>query len=298
MTTIIRNTDVSRPTTTPLKSSILDHARAAGNFKGGIDHFGLRNNAGMWPSYNCLDLLTPTPLCPDPSLDESGEFKSFDAVSWTPAFEFAVHGGVQCKMVGLDKADQKAEVDRVFGLSEGKGIERALRDNRFVARVAPAENPTNLRGLGEWSAPDEITPEQPVNLKQAIALLEGVAAARYVGIPTIHMPRAAVSMISDMVQWRDDDLAYTPAGSKIAVGGGYDDEAMLLSGVWDLWVSGEVYIEATDTSSHQTPVLPGDGSGAGAGQNGLVDNTMITLVERTYRVAVDCFVAHISATIF
>lgn len=294
--TQITNTEVTRPTTVPLKSSILDHVKAAGNLNEDMDHFGLRNNEGLWPSYNCLDLFTPTPICPDPNLDEAGEYKEFNTAPWVPSFEFAVVGGVQCNLVGLDNADQKAEVGRVFGLSEGKGIERALKANRFVARTPDAKTPANLRNQGEWDDAEDVTPDSPVNLKQAIAILEGIAAARYVGIPTIHMPRAAVSMISDMVQWRDDGLAYTPAGSKIAVGGGYDDEAMLLSGEWDLYASGEVYIERAPLVHLQQPVIPGDGSSAAT--NGLVDNTMVTLAERQYRVAIDCFLIHITATVF
>src|SRR4051812_42735677 len=111
---IVRGAEVTRPEPDALTSSVLDHVTLVEK-----SDFGIRNNAGLWPSYNCLDLLIPTPMCPDPLGTTT---KMFVGAEWIPAFEFAVYGGVQCNAVGLDKADQKSEVSRVFARSEGKGI--------------------------------------------------------------------------------------------------------------------------------------------------------------------------------
>ena len=80
---IIRGAEVNRPTPEPLQSSVLDHATVVDKAD-----FGLRNNQGLWPSYNCLDTLTPAPLCPDPLMgsEEGTGFKEFSTAGWTPAF--------------------------------------------------------------------------------------------------------------------------------------------------------------------------------------------------------------------
>lgn len=272
--TIIRGAEVNRPEPDAIKSSVLDHATVVEK-----TDFGLRNNAGLWPSYNCLDLLVPTPICPDP--DDDAEPKEFTVAGWVPAFEFAVHGGVQCGAVGLDTADQKKEVARVFGRSEGKGVERALLANRFVASEAGAPV--------EWDAPIDLGSTE---IKAALALLEGYAAAVYAGVPTIHMSRAAASVLGDRIVW-EGDKAYTRLGSKVAMGGGYDDPDTPFSGSFDMYVTGEVYVERSEEVMIQTYVLPGDGSDA----YGLSDNTVVALAERMFRVGIDCFVAKVSGTI-
>lgn len=273
MSQMIYAPDVKRPVPEPLTSSVLDHATVQD-----ISHFGLRNNEGLWPSYNCLDLLTPTPICPDPLLEG---YKEFDFAQWQPAFEFAVYGGVQCKAVGLDVADMKAETSRVFAASEGKGVERALMANRFVASTS---------GSAQWDAPVDLTPGSSTPLMAALGLLEGYAASVYTGKPTIHMPRAAAVTLGDKIVW-EGDKAYTRSGAKVAIGGGYDDETDLVSGLWTMYATGEVYVERSETINLVQHVIPGDGSGIGSDENGLADNTVLTLAERMYRVAVDCFVA-------
>lgn len=274
-TKIIKGVEVTRPDTTPLASSVLDHATVKD-----VASFGLRNNEGLWPSYNCLDTRVPTTICPDPVSE-----KIFGSAEWQPAFEFAVHGGVQCSAVGLDTADQKSEIARVFALNEGKAIEEALLGTRFVADPG-----------GAWGAPVNLTPGSAITLQTALAILEGYAAAHYAGVPTIHMPRAAASLLNERIVWIAGQ-AYTRSGSKVAIGGGYDAEGTP-DGAWDLYATGEVYVERSEEVSVQTHVVPGDGSGLGSDENGLADNTVIALVERMYRVAVDCFAAKVTATVW
>ncbi len=272
---IIRGTEVSRPTPDRVTSSVLDHATVTENSK-----FGYRNNEGMWVSYNCLDLLTPTATCPAPQVG----YKTFSRAEWQPAFEFAVHGGVECSAVGLDKEDQAAEIKRVFERSEGKGVEQALLYTRFEA-------PDSDSGY-TWDAPVDLTPSGGISLVVALAILEGDAAANYAGLPTIHMPRAAATVLQShgLITWKGDK-AYTSNGSKVAIGGGYDDPTALASGAWTLFATGEIHVEKSEQIDHQMYVIPGDGSGEGSDENGLADNTVIALVERMYRVTVDCYLA-------
>lgn len=289
-TTQSYGTDVTRPTPDALTSSVLDHATVV-DFGENDNGFGLRNDEGLWPSYNCVDTLTPTPMCPDPSLTESGGFKTFSDVPWVPGYTFAIAAGVQCSTVGLDQDDQAAEIKRVFALNEGKGIEQSLLMNRFVANAGAT---TDLGQDVSWDAPIDITPtagDPPIVV--ALALLEGYAATVYAGVPVIHMPRAAATVLSGLgaIEWVGD-LAFTKTGSKIALGGGYDPES-IATGTWDgtfdLYATGEVYIERSALTEVQTWTL--DKSALGSEESGLSSNTTIALVERMYRVAIDCFVA-------
>jgi hypothetical protein len=259
---------------------VLDHATVVTK-----TDFGLRSNEGLWASYNCLDLLVPTALCPP---EEDPEVvKTFGSAAWVPGFQFAFQGGVECSALGLDKADQQAEVERVFALSEGKGVERALLLNRFVA--TPLVDPPDVT----WEAPVDLTPATAVPVEVALALLEGYAAANYAGVPTIHMPRAAASLLGERIVW-EGDKAYTLLGSKVAMGGGYDDADETVVGDWDLYATGEVYVERSESVGVQSYVLPGDG----ANDRGFDDNTVLSLAERMFRVGVDCFVAKATGTVW
>ena len=278
MVRIIQMGEITRPATTPFTSTILDHATVGPD----VSSFGLRNNEGLWPSYNCLDTLTPTNTCADP-LATDEDFKQFSSAEWVPSFEFAVHGGVQCQAIGLDKADMESEIKRVFEINEAKGIEQALAGNRFVA---------NSDGL--WDAPVNVTPSGAVPLHVAVALLESYAATMYAGVPTLHLPRGAATLLADRVEWVGGK-AYTTAGSKVVFGSGYDTDIGATS--WEIYATGEVYVEKSSRLDFNSFVIPGDGSGTGSGQNGIEENTQLALVERMYRVAVDCFVAKATGTI-
>lgn len=281
---MIRGTEVTRPTPEPLTSTLLDHANVTD-----IEHFGLRNNAGMWNSYNCLDLMVPTPICPEPLLADEGGFKQFRTAEWQPAFEFAVYGGVQCSAVGLDRVDQFSEAKRVFERSEARGVEEALM---FTRLLDPQDGDAPL-----WDYAEDITPGADLSVAQALALLEGHAARHYLGVPTLHLPRAAVVMAfgQGLITERDGKF-YTKTGAKVAAGGGYDID--IETGVWRLFATGEVSVERSSKIEVQEYVIPGDGSGVGSDMNGLADNTVISLVERMYRVTVDCYAVMVTATVW
>lgn len=297
--TIARGIEVTRPTTTPIPSSVIDHATVVTN-----PAFGLTNNVGLWVSYNCLEMATPTPMCPDPLMANDGsEAKSFQFAPWIPGYEFAVYGGVQCSLVGLDEADQKREVERVFRLNEGKAIEQALLANRFVANTAAAGTVGNAPT--EWDAPVELG-EIP-GVVAAIGAMEGYAATIYAGVPTLHMPRAAISLAFAAGALVERGGKYfTKAGSKVAAGGGYDADGVP-SGEVDMYVTGEVYVErAGEIDIHQYPTGPGfitrqaalPGYDEGDDENLFTDNTMLVLAEQAYRVAVDCFVAKVTVALW
>lgn len=290
---MIEGVEVNRPEPAPLISTILDHATVVDNAK-----FGLRNNEGLWPSYNCLDLLVPTPTCAKPMAEF--EYKNFKVAGWVPGFEFAVHGGVQCSVIGLDMEDQKREVTRVFERSEAKGVEMALLLNRFV------DNPAEVPGSdfvptpydSEWEAPVDVLGGGSTTLLGALAALESYAAAVYAGTPTLHLPRgAALLAFGQGLLVERDGKFFTKTGAKVAAGGGYDDPDNI-TGSYDLFVTGEVYVERSQRLTFHEITMPGDGSGIGSDMNGLADNTSVALVERMFRVGVDCLVAKATADVW
>lgn len=290
MTTFHPESEVTRPTPDPVKSSVLDHATVNETPVRATSGFGLRTEVGLWPSYNCLDTFTHTPYCPDPS----GR-KEFQTVGWDDAFSFAVYAGVECRAIGLDTADQDAEVKRVFLHNEGKGVEAALLAERFVARSAASINPLtgapyadDGRGLPEWDAPVDLTAGMDVSPAIAFAILEGYARTVYAGQPTLHLPAGAASLLGqDKVVWKGDK-AYSHLGSKIAFGGGYDPDYLTFNGSWDMYATGEVYVEKSTTITQSNYDLPG---GYGSIEENQGRNHYLTLVERMYRASVDCFVA-------
>lgn len=272
---IIRGAEVNRPTPDALKSTVLDHATVGPDLKS----FGIRNNEGLWPSYNCLDTAVPTELCPDPVAA-----KTFVSAEWVPSFEFAVYGGVYCSAVGLDQNDMADEIRRVFERNEGKGIEAALLATRFTADT---ENSL-------WGAPVDLTPAAAISPAAALAIVEGYAASVYAGVPTIHMPRAAASYLNERVKW-EGDLAYTRSGAKVAFGGGYDSDAVPAVTEWDIYATGEVYVEKSEVVDVHTFAMQGnDDLGA---PDHLKDNRVLGLAERMFRVGVDCFVARATGTV-
>ena len=283
---MIEGTSITRPEPEPLISTVLDHATVVENSK-----FGLRNNEGLWPSYNCLDLLVPTPTCANP-VGMADFQKDFKVAGWVPGFQFAVHGGVKCSAVGLDAADQQAEVERVFARSEAKGVEMALLLNRFVENPEDDGSDVTINPYdATWEAPTDISADG-MTLAGAIAALESYAASMYAGRPTLHMPRGAVLLaFGQGLITESGGKFYTKTGAKVAAGGGYDDPDTPADGTYDIYATGEVYVERSKRLSFQEYVIPGDGSGTGSDENGLGDNTVIALVERMFRVGIDCFAA-------
>lgn len=296
--TVKAGTDINRPVPDRLKSTLFDHVSPVEK-----SDFGRRNNQGLWSSYNCLDTLVPYPTCPDPLVgDDDREPKRFSEAPWIEGFEFAVYGAVQCGTVGLDVNDQVRETKRVFGLNEAKGVERALRLNRFVEREESSDSAIRNSPVvgGVWDAPVNLNgslPGKALTVAQAVALLEGYAATVYAGVPTLHLPRAALPVMAStgLLQMTGNQM-FTPTGAKIAAGGGYDVDytADAFDGTLTMWATGEVYVERSDRVEEHAYVIPGDGA---LTTGALADNTHVTLVERMYRVGVDCFVAQVTGTL-
>lgn len=254
--TIIRGANITRPATTAPKSTLLDRAKVA-TVSGA---FGLQNDAGgIWPSYNAGLHVVMHDFCePDD--------KDFSAPVQATGFTFALQMGWQCKAVGLDTADLNAEAIRVFEAMESKGVETALYE-----RLVNGDLMDEALGTG-------------LTFEQALAALEGSAAATYAGLPTILVSQFGATMLNDRIVW-EGDKAYTRSGAKVAIARGFDEEKP--SGTTQMLATGEIYVEKAERFDVVTNVIPGDGSAAGSGDGGFTDNTVITMVERLYRVVID-----------
>lgn len=197
--------------------------------------------------------------------------KTFETGSWQDGFRFAVYGGVVCK--SFDSVDSD-RVRQAFLNRESYGVEKALLATRFVDSAS-----------SNWDAPVDLTPAGgAVAPTVGVALLEGHAAAAgdYSGPPTLHVPRTIGSLLASRTTfvW-DGNVLRTHLGSKVAAGGGYDDPNASPTGAapaagekW-IYASGEVVLKRGE-------VFVGS-------ELNTETNETVTLVERTYMAAVDCY---------
>lgn len=261
------------PTVTPLRGTVLDAATI-------IPEFKWLDGVALYDSFNCMTFRESAEFC-------APNNKDFNLSSvWQNGYTFAVYGGVTCKPIGLDQARMKSEAQRAFLAGEAVAVEQSLMANRFVANVDIAPDPD----VTYWEAPENITPAAAPSAAVGLALLEGHAAANYVGTPTIHMPRSIASLLmgTQTLVW-DGDTLRTPLGSKVAAGGGYDvansgpDGSAATAGTRWMYATGEVVIGRTE-------VIVRDALDH-------VDNDAYVLVERGYLAAIDCYAAAISVTL-
>lgn len=258
-TRIIRANDLPAPTPARLKSTLLDHYPPV---QPGGD-FGLRSTEGLWHSYNTgVHVVTPD-WC-DP------EAPSFEEPLWADGLSFALQTGWRCSAIGLDRARMEAEAKRVFEATESRGIETFLGD------TLTAGTDVVVGDLG-------LAP----SAWEAVALLEGSAAATYAGLPTIHLSRFEAALISEYLTWVGDK-AYTLLGSRVVIGGGYD--VTQPDGSMTAFATGDVVIERSDEIMLTVNEVPSDGFSAIADEAARPEgdgSTVLVTASRLYRVGLD-----------
>lgn len=271
--TIIREKFIAAPQITAAPGGVLTHATVIEN-----DAIGWRDERGVFPSWNCLDTLVPTTICPGNVPVEKG----FDQAEWVPGFNFSVYGGVNCRLVGYDRAEAYENLRRVFLVNESKGVERALMETRF--QPSPSGQPNS------WNGATDITPVGgPVSPSVGLAMLEDYAGYAYAGVPTIHAPRIVASLLAQDSLEREGDRFHTKLGSKFVNGAGYSPSlgpGGVSPGTGEFWLyaTGEIVVERGEIFQRDTQDLP--------------YNEDYALVERTYRVVVDCFVAAVRVEVY
>lgn len=206
--------------------------------------------------------------------------KSFNPPGWQDGVRFAVYGGVTCKGPGFDMSAGLGKARAAFEAMESVGVERGLMKQRFVAGAT-------------WSAPTDLTPAGgAVTPIVGLALLEGDAACKYAGVPTLHLPRTVTTLVESTsgALVRDGNRLITKQGSKVASGGGYGcpnqgpTGAAPTAGEYWLYGSGEVAVARGEV----TAVADIDRT----------TNDVYALVERPYVAAVDCYAAAVRVKVY
>lgn len=142
------------------------------------------------------------PACLD---SESRAAKTFDETVLTSSTApFGVYKGVACENMA---GDDSGWAERGLEISEHIAVEQRVMEEL----LAEATDVTP-------------TPGTAVSVRHGVALLEGVAAANYGGVPVLHMARstATIGLAEDVLE---HDLNYTITtgqGALVANGGGYE----------------------------------------------------------------------------
>lgn len=239
------------------------------------DGIGWIDGTDLFESYNCLKFDSEAEFC-------NPNDKDLDQVAgWISGFRFAAYGGVTCKSVGMDMADQKAQVERAFNAGESTAVERAFLKTRFIEDADVGHTDP------WWDAPVDITPAGgAVKPVVGVAMLEGFARDNYVGVPTLHVPVEIGSLLLAPLPLQPvGSELRTHLGSKVAVGGGYDypntgpDGTAATAGEKWIYATGEVLVLRGETQVLQSVERS--------------NNDVVVLAERPYVGAVDCFAAAI-----
>jgi hypothetical protein len=255
------------PAVDGLKGTLLDAANVGTEWE-------WLNGDDLFESYNCLTFGAAANFCAPNS-------KTFpQAPNWVDGAQFAAYGGLSCRALGIDLDRARSEVERVFGEGEARAVERGLMEKRF--RADPG---------ARWGAPTDLTPAGgAVSPAVGIALLESYAATNYVGVPTLHMPRAIASLRGQVsaLEW-DGPVLRTFLGSKVAAGGGYDlvnyGPAGAAAPAGEKWVYGTGEVVVARSAVEVREAIDQE------------NNDVYVLAERGYIVAVDCFAAAVRVTV-
>lgn len=194
--------------------------------------------------------------------------KTFSLPSWRDGFRFAVYGGLACKGPSYNGEQGLSDLKTTFAMNESVGVERAFMTTGFAG------------------APDITPASGAVSAVVGLGLLEGDAAGKYAGVPTIHAPRVVGTLFTQNgAMVREGNKFYTGQGSKVASGGGYGDPNLGPTGAapaaGEMWMyaSGEVVLARGEVIAHT--------------ELDRTTNDVYTLVERLYVGAIDCYTAAI-----
>jgi hypothetical protein len=201
----------------------------------------------------------------DPACTPAGErpTKTFDEIDIISGDPFAVYKGTECTdMTG----DDSSWARRGLELTEHIAVE-----TQVMADL--------LQGATDVTP----TPGTAVPVRHGIALLEGVAAANYGGVPVLHMARSTATIgFSERVLEHDLNFTVTTMqGALVANGGGYETN---LSPAGVEASAGEAWIYVTGAVTvARTPVVVNRVLGASEALN--IQNA---LAERFISVTAEC----------
>lgn len=256
------------PPVTRLKGTLLDVA----TIHEGMKWIGVTD---VWPTYNCLDMKAIPGFCYVGGGTADKTAKDFSgAPNWVDGgTPFGVYGGVTCRPFGFDGMDA---IRPAFEAREHVGVEQG------VMTILAASSPVIL-------APK--TGGVDVGVSLGIAALEEHAACHYAGAPTLHLPRGVASLASvGNALVAEGNTLVTKLGSKVAAGGGYgcpnkQPTGQAAPGADEKWLyaTGEVVLWRGEVQDQEV--------------FNQATNDVTALVERTYMVAFDCYIAAVKVKV-
>lgn len=201
------------------------------------------------------------------TVEERAE-KTFDETSLVTSTDpFAVYKGVQCVDLTEDDSDWAR---RGLELTEHIAVEEAV-----MAQL--------LAGATDITP----TPGTPVAVRHGIALLEGIAAANYGGIPILHMARSTATIgFSEYVLEHDASfMVHTGQGALVANGGGYE---LNLSPAGVAAPEGQAWIYVTGAVTVVRGPVVANRVIPGMGDDGGHINIQMALAERMVAASAEC----------
>jgi len=222
-----------------------------------------------------------------------------------PHWRFGVQWQSQaCFQTGLTTSDCFDEVDPLeppedscvikdyapftvysYNVDEIPGRTLAEREDDTITRLLAGEQ----RSAEEFVW-DLLTNDSPGNTDltassshYALAWLEQELAEAYGGTGVIHMNRAAAMQLYDFFRVQGGRL-FTPMGTPVIAGGGYDMQAGAATGLATIYATGPVLIYRGEVDTRQNAVSKSD-------------NTVSIIAQRDYVVGWDCSVIGVDLTI-
>lgn len=193
--------------------------------------------------------------------------KTFDETSLVESTDpFAVYKGVEC--VDLHD-DDSGWAQRGLELTEHIAVEQQV----MAELLAGATDITPVPGTA-------------VSVRHGIALLEGIAAANYGGVPVLHMARSTttIGLAEEALHFTLDHTILTKQGALVANGGGYEGNlspAGVPAAAGEAWmyVTGAVTVVRGPVITNR--VIPGVDDGGHL-------NLQMALAERMVAVSAEC----------
>lgn len=180
---------------------------------------------------------------------------------------FAVYKGVEC----VDMTDDDTSwARRGLELTEHVAVEQRVMEEL-------------LAGATDITP----TPGTAVTVREGIALLEGIAAANYGGVPVLHMARSTATIgFSEQVLEHDPSFTVmTRQGALVANGGGYEinlSPAGVAAAEGEAWIYVTGAVTVVRTPVVTVRVIPGSVPGGGH------TNLQQALAERMVAVSAEC----------
>lgn len=215
----------------------------------------------IWQSQSCFQTDVTTSAC----FEEIEPINPLDDSCVTPDYEpFTVYAYNVDEIPGRTLAER--EQDTISRLLAGE--QRSAEEYVWGNLTAAAGGNVDLTAS---------------SAHYALAWLEQELAEQYGGTGVIHMNRATAMMLYDAFRVQGGRL-FTPMGTPVVAGGGYDEQGGTATGLGTMYGTGPLLIWRGDIDTRQNAVSKSD-------------NTVSIIAQRDYVVGWDCATIGVDLTI-